>query len=892
MARYRLKTLGGLALVRCDDASADVALANSKALLILALLATRPGFSARRAELAELLWPDGDRPRALRALRQALFFLSGYADDLLIRTDESLALDPEVVTVDLWEFERAIATEDYATAVALYGGPFADGVERKVGVEVEHWIEALNARIAVGLEVAYAREIAAALSAGDGARAMSLARTFAARNPLDEARQRLLSRTLTTAGDRVGALQTLEEYRRLVSQALEEDLPPELEQRMQVMRDELLHVEAAPALPAPAAPPPPDGTEAPQAASEPVRPARRPRSRAAVFAAAGGGLATIAVIVLLAGPRGSRGVAEPLAGLEARLLAVSQRGNEAHVVELVIRGLTVAVADRNDVLPTDLPAPDGRTVAGLVQAADGWNLSVRTGTDGGRMATTAAGDEYPIAWSPDSRYLVYAERRLPADARTHTHTLAVYDLARDTAWSLAPLASAERPGADWSPDGTRIAFTADVRGTPEVFVVDFNGANLRDLTRHSGWDGYPAWSPDGEQLAFVSRRGGRTDMYAVRPDGADLRRLTRTTTEKGQPCWLSPTVLAFVAGPESGRTLQVLDAFGGQLRDLPEAEGVVALLGRREGPPSWIEHLSVEPRVELASPGQHLAVSAVARDIRGDPLTFGAIPVAWSVTDSGVARLDGPGQVRLLRAGRVGVVASLAGWRADTLTLYSVPVFERARTPVFLEDWRGGIDSTRWRVFGDPPPTTRPAGGPNRAGTFLNRGDEFFTSGAITAAEFPLAQGLGVEVDGRMPFTGKLHQEFGIALYQGDLPDSVLIGGTAPALVEFRVRGPSGAAPAEAWIATREARYTLPMPPGPDAWHAYGLQVLEDGTVELILDGRTYWRSGTPLTRHTGGVRIGLGFQSFETGIVHGRVRVYGPPRYQLPDLAVRRSGG
>jgi len=884
MARYHLKTLGGLALVRGDDPSQDVALANSKALLILALLATRPGFSARRAELAELLWPHGDRPRALRALRQALFFLSSYADDLLIRTDETLALDPQVVSVDLWEFERAIATEDHATALALYGGPFADGVERKVGVEVEHWIEAQNARIAVGLEVAYAREIAAALSAGDRARAMSLARAFGARNPLDEARQRLLARTLAAAGDRVGALQTLEEYRKLVSRALEEDLPPELEQRMRAMRDELLHLEPAPASTGVAEPAAP--------ISEPVPDVGRLGSRAAVLAAAGGGLVTVAVIVLLVAPWGSRGVAEPLAGLEARLLAVSQRGNEERVVELTIRGLTVAVVDRTDVLPTDLPAPDGHTVAAMVQSADGWNLSVRTGTEGGRMATTAAGDEYPMAWSPDSRYLVYAERRLPADARTHTHTLAVYDLARDTAWSLAPLASEERPAADWSPDGTRIAFTADVRGTPDVFVVDFNGANLRNLTGHPGWDGYPAWSPDGEQLAFVSRRGARTDLYALRPDGADLRRLTRTTMEKGQPFWLSPTVLAFVAGPESQRTLQVLDAFGGQLRELPEAPGLVALLGRRDGQPAWIDRVSVEPRVALGSPGQHLAVSAVPRDARGEPLTFGAIPVAWSVTDSGVARLDGPGQVRLLRAGRVSVVADVAGWRADTLTLYSVPVFERARTPIFLEDWRGGIDSTRWRVFGDPPPAARPTGGPNRAGTFVNRGDEFFTSGAITAAEFPLAQGLGVEVDGRMPFTGKLHQEFGIALYQGDLPDSVLIGGRAPALVEFRVRGSSGAAPGEAWIATREARYALPIPPAPEDWHAYGLQVLEDGTVELILDGLTYWRSGTPLTEHTGGVRIGLGFQSFETEILHGRVKVYGPPRYQLPKLAVRRSGG
>jgi hypothetical protein len=311
----------------------------------------------------------------------------------------------------------------------------------------------------------------------------------------------------------------------------------------------------------------------------------------------------------------------------------------------------------------------------------------------------------------------------------------------------------------------------------------------------------------------------------------------------------------------------------------------VALLGRRDARGTWIERLTVEPSRAVASPGQHLDVTVVPRGPDGAPLAAEALPVRWAVTDTGVARLDGPGRVWLTNPGRVGVVADLAGWRTDTLILYSVPVIERSGDPVFSEDWRNGLDSTRWRVFGDPRPRVRPTGGPADAGVFVNRGDAFFTSGAISAAAFPLARGLTVEVDGRMAFTGKLHQEFGIALYGSDLSDSALASGLAVALVEFRVRGPSGAGPAEAWMTTRDSRQPLPAPPDPAAWHRYALQVLEDGTVELMVDGRTYWRSSAPLPSPPGGARVGLGFQSFETDILHGGVRVYAPTKYYLPKL-------
>jgi hypothetical protein len=99
----------------------------------------------------------------------------------------------------------------------------------------------------------------------------------------------------------------------------------------------------------------------------------------------------------------------------------------------------------------------------------------------------------------------------------------------------------------------------------------------------------------------------------------------------------------------------------------------------------------------------------------------------------------------------------------DTLTLYSVPVFERARTPIFLEDWRSSIGSTAGG-FSDPP--RRPSQAGRTAGAF----DAGQVSPAAPSPPPNSLAGIGRGSGRPDAVTGKLHQEFGIAAYQGDCP--------------------------------------------------------------------------------------------------------------------------
>jgi Tol biopolymer transport system component len=88
----------------------------------------------------------------------------------------------------------------------------------------------------------------------------------------------------------------------------------------------------------------------------------------------------------------------------------------------------------------------------------------------------------------------------------------------------------------WSPDGKQLAFLLG-----GLRVIDADGGNLRQLTRLTVW-GWPAWSPDGKQLAFEVRPPNslyseETELYLVNSDGTNLRQVTRNNFGDFFPQW-------------------------------------------------------------------------------------------------------------------------------------------------------------------------------------------------------------------------------------------------------------------------------------------------------------------------------------------------------------------
>lgn len=110
-------------------------------------------------------------------------------------------------------------------------------------------------------------------------------------------------------------------------------------------------------------------------------------------------------------------------------------------------------------------------------------------------------------------------------------------------WPLrwGPTAEAD----SWAPDGTRLL----VDDGNDVFAVDPDGGNRRQLTTSPAYDGQAAYSPDGRRIAFVSTRDGSARIWVMNADGTDPHTITSNFPGANRPTW-SPDgrEIAFAVG--------------------------------------------------------------------------------------------------------------------------------------------------------------------------------------------------------------------------------------------------------------------------------------------------------------------------------------------------------
>jgi tricorn protease len=80
----------------------------------------------------------------------------------------------------------------------------------------------------------------------------------------------------------------------------------------------------------------------------------------------------------------------------------------------------------------------------------------------------------------------------------------------------------------FSPDGKRIAFTADYDGNTDVYVMNTEGGDIARVTYHPGRDEVVGWHPSNGKILFRSGRDAYsrfTRLYLIAPDGSGLEAL-------------------------------------------------------------------------------------------------------------------------------------------------------------------------------------------------------------------------------------------------------------------------------------------------------------------------------------------------------------------------------
>jgi Tol biopolymer transport system component len=173
-------------------------------------------------------------------------------------------------------------------------------------------------------------------------------------------------------------------------------------------------------------------------------------------------------------------------------------------------------------------APDGVIAFTSVRDGDMEIYTMRADGSGARRLTHSPGPDGGPFFSWDGRRIAHRGRPLSSGAELDDYLvllkehlwrptkLELYVMDRDgsNGRQLTTLGAASF-APSWHPDEKRLVFASnykDPRGRDfDIFLINLDGTGLEQVTFNDTFDGFPMFSPDGHDLVFASNRGAKKE---------------------------------------------------------------------------------------------------------------------------------------------------------------------------------------------------------------------------------------------------------------------------------------------------------------------------------------------------------------------------------------------
>lgn len=129
----------------------------------------------------------------------------------------------------------------------------------------------------------------------------------------------------------------------------------------------------------------------------------------------------------------------------------------------------------------------------------------------------------------------------------------------------------------WSADGKRLVFVNDIDGHEQIYLIDATGMRETRLTNDDMRDVSPSWSPNKVSIAYVGTNGTTSSIWIMNSDGTSHRKATdpATTGNIVTPLAWSPEGhrIAFASGLTDRSNIMLLTPKTGQVKQLTNLPG-------------------------------------------------------------------------------------------------------------------------------------------------------------------------------------------------------------------------------------------------------------------------------------------------------------------------------